>query len=150
KNIRPFKVYKLKTMREVAGYTSSTTTSTDIRVTKFGSFLRKTKIDELPQIWNVLNGTMSLVGPRPTVMEDVERMNAQQRKRFLVKPGITGWAQINGNTALSWPERIRLDLYYIEKFNLLFDLKIILKTVHLVLTNNAETHPTFEDEWREA
>lgn len=150
KNIRPFKVYKLKTMRRVEGYTSSTTTSKDIRVTRFGSFLRKTKIDELPQIWNVLNGTMSLVGPRPTVIEDVERMSSQQRKRFLVKPGITGWAQVNGNTALSWPERIRFDLYYIEKFNLLFDLKIIFKTLHLVITNKAETHPSFDDEWREA
>jgi undecaprenyl phosphate N,N'-diacetylbacillosamine 1-phosphate transferase len=134
-------------MRSVLGMVSSTTTKNDPRVTRVGNVLRKTKIDELPQLLNVLNGTMSLVGPRPTVAEDVARMDATQRRRCDVRPGITGLAQVSGSTALSWPERIKYDLQYVDNVSLLLDIQILLKTVALLLTMRAETHPASADEW---
>jgi undecaprenyl phosphate N,N'-diacetylbacillosamine 1-phosphate transferase len=144
---KPFSIYKFRTMRSVQGMVSSTTTKNDPRVTRVGNVLRKTKIDELPQLLNVLNGTMSLVGPRPTVAEDVARMDATQRRRCDVRPGITGLAQVSGSTALSWPERIKYDLQYVDNVSLLLDIQILLKTVALLLTMRAETHPTSADEW---
>ena len=107
----------------------------DDRITKVGNILRKTSLDELPNIINVLIGNMSFVGPRPTVREDIERMNERQRERLKVKPGITGLAQINGNTELTWPERIRFDLEYVETHSLWLDIKILTKTFLMVLTN---------------
>lgn len=147
KDQRPFRIYKLRTMRKVAGISSTSTTKNDPRVSAVGSFLRKTKIDELFQLINVFNGTMSFVGPRPTVFSDAERMNDRQRERFFVSPGITGLAQIQGNTSLPWPKRIEHDLHYIAHFDLLLDMKIFFKTVAMVLTMKAETHPLNDDEW---
>lgn len=148
KNAKPFKIYKLKSMKKIAGYDSATTLEKDPRVTAFGNFIRKTKIDELPQIINVLFGQMSIVGPRPTVRSDYERMSEAQKKRFEVSPGITGLAQINGNTSLQWPDRILLDIEYIETQSFILDWKILFKTIAMVFTNNAETHPASEDEWK--
>ena len=147
KNAKPFKIMKLKTMKKIPGYSSTTTTKEDPRVTAFGNFLRKSKIDELPQVFNVLLGEMSLVGPRPTVREDYEKMNDQQRRRFEVAPGITGIAQINGNTALPWPKRIEYDIEYVDTVSLGVDLVIIWKTFLMLLSSNAETHPTSSNEW---
>ncbi len=147
KNEKEFTIFKLKSMRKLEGVDSFTTAGNDPRVTAVGSFLRKTKIDELPQIFNILNGTMSLVGPRPTVKEDADRMTVEQKRRFTVVPGLTGLAQINGNTELSWPKRIIFDLKYIDNYSLVLDLSIFIKTIMLILTNKAGSHPASDDEW---
>jgi len=149
KDEQEFTIFKIRTMKNVSGINTNTTIRNDPRVTPIGRVLTKTKIDELPQLLNVLNGTMSFVGPRPTVVEDVNRMTLAQKRRYSVKPGVTGLAQISGNTELPWPKRIDLDLFYIDNFSLMLDIKIFLKTIALVLTNNADTHPPSSDEWEE-
>jgi lipopolysaccharide/colanic/teichoic acid biosynthesis glycosyltransferase len=100
----------------------------DSRITRVGSILRRTSIDELPQLWNVVRGDMSLVGPRPTFRYQVEEYDEFQRRRLEVRPGLTGWAQVNGRAALSWPERIELDVWYVDNRSLALDLKILLRT----------------------
>jgi lipopolysaccharide/colanic/teichoic acid biosynthesis glycosyltransferase len=132
---RPFEVLKLRTMivdahTQGAGYAVD---KGDSRITRIGHLLRKTSIDELPQLWNVLRGEMSLVGPRPTLAYQVERYTDRQRRRLEVKPGLTGWAQINGRASLSWPERIELDVWYVEHRSLWLDLRILLRTVSVLL-----------------
>ena len=151
-NGTPFSIYKLRTMRVATedAHTGSVTVEHDPRLFRGARLLRKTKIDELPQLFNVLDGTMALVGPRPTVAEDYERMTDTQRQRFNVRPGLTGLAQISGNTSLSWPERIKFDIRYIEKRSLWYDLKIMMQTALLLLSNRAETHPDSPDEWRQS
>jgi lipopolysaccharide/colanic/teichoic acid biosynthesis glycosyltransferase len=132
---RPFEVLKLRTMivdahTQGAGYAVD---RGDSRITRIGRLLRKTSIDELPQLWNVLRGEMSLVGPRPTLAYQVERYTERQRRRLEVKPGLTGWAQVNGRASLSWPERIELDVWYVEHRSLALDLRILLRTVSVLL-----------------
>ena len=105
----------------------------DERITRVGSWLRRTSFDEVPNLLNVLRGEMSLVGPRPTLPEQVEQYTPRQRGRLAVKPGITGWAQVNGRASLPWSERIELDLYYVEHRSLALDLKILARTPALVL-----------------
>ena len=105
----------------------------DERITRVGRFLRAWSLDELPQLINVLKGDMSIVGPRPTLQYQVELYNDFQRKRLLVKPGITGWAQVNGRNAISWEQRIKLDVWYVENWSLWLDFKIILKTIKVVV-----------------
>jgi len=105
----------------------------DKRITKIGRFIRKTSIDELPQLINVLKGEMSVVGPRPTLAYQVKRYNERQRRRLSVKPGITGWAQINGRNTMTWPEKIELDLWYIDHWSIGLDFKIIGKSIWSVL-----------------
>ena len=100
----------------------------DARITRAGRILRRSSIDELPQLWNVLKGQMSVIGPRPTLRYQVERYDARQRLRLSVRPGLTGWAQIHGRATLSWAERIELDLWYVEHRSPLVDLKILLRT----------------------
>jgi len=100
----------------------------DPRITRAGRLLRRFSLDELPNLVNVLKGDMAIVGPRPTVQEQVDRYTDRQRRRLEVKPGITGWAQVNGRTSLSWPERIELDVWYVEHRSPLVDLKILLRT----------------------
>ena len=119
----------------------------DVRVTTFGKFIRKYKIDEIPTIFNILTGNMSFVGPRPTVMYDVEKMTKNQKKRHIVLPGLTGLAQIEGNTSLAWPERLEYDLKYIANMNFFFDLYIIIKTVILIFKRNIDTNPKGFNEW---
>ena len=104
----------------------------NLNITKFGKILRRTGFDELPQLINVFKGDMSLVGPRPTILYQVKEYNDFQKKRLLVKPGITGWALINGRNKLPWTERIKLDLWYIEHWSFLLDIKILLKTLFVV------------------
>jgi len=105
----------------------------DKRIPPLGLFLRRWSLDELPQIWNVLKGDMSLVGPRPTVSSQVAQYTERQRRRLECLPGVTGWAQVNGRNELSWPERIELDIWYIDHWSPLLDLKILLRTPRLLL-----------------
>ena len=100
----------------------------DSRITRVGRFLRRTSIDELPQLWNVLRGEMSVIGPRPTLRYQVDRYSARQRRRLDVRPGLTGWAQVNGRATLSWDDRIELDVWYVEHRSPAVDLKILLRT----------------------
>lgn len=106
----------------------------DPRITRAGRVLRRLSLDELPQLWNVLRGDMSLIGPRPTLAYQVERYTPRQRRRLKVKPGITGWAQVNGRAALPWKERIELDVWYVDNRSPLVDLKILLKTPTALFT----------------
>jgi lipopolysaccharide/colanic/teichoic acid biosynthesis glycosyltransferase len=105
----------------------------DDRITRMGAFLRRTSLDELPNLWNVVRGEMSIVGPRPTVQVQVDQYSDRQRGRLEVKPGLTGWAQVNGRASLPWSERIELDLWYVEHQSLALDLKILSRTWRLVL-----------------
>jgi lipopolysaccharide/colanic/teichoic acid biosynthesis glycosyltransferase len=130
KDGRDFELLKLRTMvvdaeKQGAGYAVA---EGDPRITRAGRLLRRLSIDELPQLWNVLRGEMSLVGPRPTLRYQVERYDERQRHRLDVKPGLTGWAQVNGRAALPWDERIELDLWYIEHRSTGLDLKILART----------------------
>jgi lipopolysaccharide/colanic/teichoic acid biosynthesis glycosyltransferase len=100
----------------------------DPRITRVGGLLRRTSVDELPQLWNVLRGDMSIIGPRPTLRYQVEQYDARQRRRLEVKPGLTGWAQVNGRAALPWPERIELDVWYVDHRSPSVDLRILLRT----------------------
>jgi lipopolysaccharide/colanic/teichoic acid biosynthesis glycosyltransferase len=125
-----FELLKLRTMvvgaeSIGAGYAVS---EADSRITRIGRILRRLSVDELPQLWNVVRGDMSVIGPRPTLRYQVERYDARQRRRLDVKPGITGWAQVHGRAALPWADRIELDVWYIEHRSLLLDLKILAKT----------------------
>ena len=103
------------------------------RITKVGAVLRKTSLDELMQLFNILNGTMSFVGPRPTLPYQAQNYTEEQKRRFAMRPGVTGWAQVNGRNGLTWAEKIHFDLEYVDNFSLLFDLKILFKTVAVVL-----------------
>lgn len=130
-----FQSYKFRTMTTTAATEGLglNIKQDDERITRVGKFLRQWSLDELPQLINVLKGDMSIVGPRPTLPYQVERYNDFQRKRLLVKPGITGWAQVNGRNAISWEERIKLDVWYVENWSLWLDFKIMLKTIAVVV-----------------
>jgi lipopolysaccharide/colanic/teichoic acid biosynthesis glycosyltransferase len=132
---RQFDVLKLRTMVEGAEHIGAglAVNENDPRITRVGSFLRRTSLDELPNLVNVLRGDMSLIGPRPTLPVQVEQYSERQRGRLAIKPGITGWAQVNGRAALPWAERIELDLYYVEHRSLALDLQIARRTVAMVL-----------------
>jgi lipopolysaccharide/colanic/teichoic acid biosynthesis glycosyltransferase len=132
---RPFDVLKLRTMVEGAEHIGAglAIDADDPRVTRVGAFLRRTSLDELPNLVNVLRGEMSLIGPRPTLPLQVAQYTERQRGRLAIKPGITGWAQVNGRASLPWAERIELDLYYIEHRSMSLDLRIIGRTVAMVL-----------------
>lgn len=135
---RPFRPYKLRTMR--AGRTPDPNEIVPLNhpeITATGRLLRRLKIDELPQIINVLTGDMSLIGPRPTLPEQTDAYDAFQRQRLLVRPGLTGLAQVNGNAAISWDERIRYDVHYVRHHGLLMDLGIVVKTFLVVCRGEA-------------
>ena len=129
-----FHIYKFRTMLipEQSFAPDGRELTPKERITRVGAILRKTSLDELMQLFNILNGTMSLVGPRPTLPYQVEHYTPEQRRRLSVRPGVTGWAQVNGRNDLSWTEKIRFDLEYVDHFSLLFDLKILFKTVAVV------------------
>jgi lipopolysaccharide/colanic/teichoic acid biosynthesis glycosyltransferase len=138
KDGREFEIYKLRTM--VSGAESIgaglAIQEGDERITRVGEFLRRYSLDELPNLWNVVRGQMSIVGPRPTVPVQVAQYTERQLGRLAVKPGITGWAQVNGRAALPWPERIELDLFYVEHRSLALDLKILARSARMVLTGH--------------
>lgn len=130
-NGKPFTMIKFRTMRDDCDQDGIPLADSD-RLTRFGRFLRSTSLDELPSLWNVLKGDMSVVGPRPLLMEYLPLYSAEQYRRHEVRPGITGWAQVNGRNSLSWEEKFKLDIWYVEKKSLWIDLKIIVMTVKKV------------------
>lgn len=134
----PFDVLKLRTMVSGAETMGAglAVDDGDARITNVGAFLRRTSIDELPNLVNVLKGEMSIIGPRPTVPVQVEQYTDRQRGRLALKPGITGWAQVNGRASLPWPERIELDLWYAEHASLRLDLKILWLTARMLVTGH--------------
>jgi lipopolysaccharide/colanic/teichoic acid biosynthesis glycosyltransferase len=135
---QPFEIYKLRTMVSGAEFLGAglAINDGDERITRVGALLRRYSLDELPNLWNVVRGEMSIVGPRPTIPAQVAQYTERQRGRLAVKPGITGWAQINGRASLPWSERIELDLWYVSHRSLLLDLKILARTARMVLTGH--------------
>ena len=129
---KPFEMVKFRTMKDATDKDGNPLPDSE-RLTDFGKKLRATSLDELPELWNVLKGDMSLVGPRPLLMEYLPLYNAEQAKRHNVRPGVTGYAQINGRNSLSWEEKFKLDTWYVEHQSFLLDMKILLKTVTKVL-----------------
>ncbi|HVE67038.1 MAG TPA: sugar transferase [Solirubrobacteraceae bacterium] len=131
----PFDLWKLRTMVHGAEHQGAgmAVNEGDPRITRVGAFLRRTSLDELPTLVNVLRGEMSIVGPRPTIPVQVEQYTPRQRGRLAARPGITGWAQVNGRASLPWDERIELDLWYVEHRSLPLDLKILARTLRILL-----------------
>jgi lipopolysaccharide/colanic/teichoic acid biosynthesis glycosyltransferase len=132
KDSKIFKFYKFRTMTNERD-SEGKLLSDEKRLTPFGQFLRKTSLDELPQLWNVLKGDMSFVGPRPLIVEYLERYSPEQARRHEVKPGITGWVQVNGRNNRPWEEKFKLDVWYVDNWSLWLDLKILFLTVFKVL-----------------
>lgn len=132
RNEKIFKIFKLKTMNEKRG-ADGELLADRYRITRFGGFFRSASIDELPQLINVLKGDMSFVGPRPLLVAYLPLYNTHQKKRHLVRPGITGMAQVNGRNAISWDEKFNHDVYYVENISFVLDIKILLKTVQKVI-----------------
>lgn len=130
---KPFDIYKLRTMSD-ARDANGVLLPDELRLTRLGKFFRSTSIDELPQLWNVLKGDVSLVGPRPLMMQYLPLYNAEQARRHDVMPGITGWAQINGRNSLRWEEKFALDVWYVDHWSLGLDLRILARTAQSVLS----------------
>jgi lipopolysaccharide/colanic/teichoic acid biosynthesis glycosyltransferase len=145
----PFELWKLRTM--VPGAESMGAgiyvLEGDPRITRTGRLLRRFSLDELPNLVNVLRGEMAMVGPRPTVQEQVDRYTDRQRRRLEVKPGITGWAQINGRTSLPWPERIELDVWYVEHRSLRLDLRVLARTARMLATGHGLYSEDLKQGW---
>jgi lipopolysaccharide/colanic/teichoic acid biosynthesis glycosyltransferase len=131
---RPFTLYKFRTMREGAADDGE-------RLTGLGRWLRRLSLDELPQLWNVLRGDMSIVGPRPLLMEYLPLYSTEQARRHTVRPGITGWAQVNGRNAQSWDDRLRLDVWYVDHCSFVLDLKILWLTGLRVISSEGVSQP---------
>ena len=129
---KPFEMVKFRTMKDATDKEGNALPDSE-RLTDFGKKLRASSLDELPELWNVLKGDMSLVGPRPLLMEYLPLYNAEQAKRHNVRPGVTGYAQVNGRNSLSWEDKFKLDTWYVEHQSFLLDLKILLKTVKKVI-----------------
>ena len=146
KDGKPFRMVKFRTMIDVRDAAGDLLPDAD-RLTVFGKFLRSTSLDELPELWNVLKGDMSLVGPRPLLMEYLPLYTPKQARRHEVRPGITGWAQVNGRNALSWEEKFKLDIWYVDNWSLWLDMKILFLTAQKVLMRdgiNQEGNATME------
>jgi len=147
-NGQPFTLHKFRTMR-AAGSEESAVDTDERRLTAFGSRLRSTSLDELPELWNVLRGDMSLVGPRPLLMHYLPLYSPEQMRRHDVRPGLTGWAQVNGRNALNWDDKFKLDVWYVDHRSFLLDLKILLLTAAAVFRRegisyeNSATMPEF-------
>ncbi|MCI2236615.1 MAG: undecaprenyl phosphate N,N'-diacetylbacillosamine 1-phosphate transferase [Helicobacter sp.] len=145
-NGKIFKIYKFRTMSNQRD-SKGQLLSDELRLKGFGKFIRKSSLDELPQLFNVLKGEMSFVGPRPLLVEYLKLYNKEQARRHEVKPGITGWAQVNGRNAISWEEKFRLDVYYVKNISFGLDLKILYLTFFKVLKRkdiNSSTNITME------
>jgi general glycosylation pathway protein len=126
-NEKIFTMYKFRTMTDKKDINGNLLADKD-RLTKFGKFLRSTSLDEIPELWNVLRGEMSLVGPRPLLVEYLKKYSKKEKRRHEVKPGVTGWAQVNGRNNTTWEDRFKNDIYYVENISFLLDMKIIIKT----------------------
>jgi len=138
KDGKPFYLYKFRTMLELKDDKGDYLPD-EKRLTAFGRFLRRYSLDELPELWNVIKGDMSLVGPRPLLMEYIRYYTPEQARRHEVKPGITGWAQINGRNAISWEDKFQLDVWYVENWSLSLDIKIIVLTIIKVIKGEGVT-----------
>lgn len=134
-NGKPFEMVKFRTMKDAIDAVGNPLPDSE-RLTSFGQFLRSSSLDELPELWNVLKGDMSLVGPRPLLMEYIPLYSAEQSRRHEARPGVTGWAQINGRNSLSWDEKFKLDVWYVYNQSLWLDLKILFLTVKKVLVRD--------------
>ena len=139
-NGKPFTIYKFRTTTDARDGNGKLLYD-DKRLTRFGKFLRGTSIDELPELWNVLKGDMSLVGPRPLLMEYLDRYTPEQARRHEIKPGITGWAQINGRNAIRFAERFKLDVWYVDNQSFWLDIKILFLTVWKILAREGINQP---------
>jgi lipopolysaccharide/colanic/teichoic acid biosynthesis glycosyltransferase len=135
----PFRIVKFRTMRDAVDAEGRPLPDGE-RLTRLGTFLRSTSLDELPELWNVLRGDMSLVGPRPLLMEYLPLYSAEQARRHEVKPGITGWAQVNGRNAPSWDEKFRRDIWYVDHASFWLDLKIIALTLWTMIRRDGINH----------
>jgi sugar transferase EpsL len=143
-NEKPFKLIKFRTMTDAIDEKGQLLPD-ELRLTRLGRFLRSTSLDELPELWNVLKGEMSLVGPRPLLLDYLPLYSPEQRRRHHVRPGLTGWAQINGRNAISWQEKFKLDVWYVDHQSLILDCKILCLTVFKVFKRegiHAEGHVT--------
>ncbi len=146
KNERIFNIVKFKSMNDKKGPNGALLPDGE-RITKVGNFVRKSSLDELPQLWNVLKGDMSMIGPRPLLISYLPRYNEEQRKRHNVRPGITGWAQVNGRNAISWDKKFEYDVWYVEHMSFALDLKILVMTLQKVIKRadiSAANHATME------
>lgn len=146
KNTKIFKIIKFKTMNDTKDFNGQLLPDSE-RLTRVGSFIRKTSLDEIPQLLNVLKGDMSLIGPRPLLTHYLHLYSDFQNRRHLVKPGITGWAQVNGRNAISWDKKFEYDVWYVENCSFILDIKILFKTVAKVLISagiNAVDSATIE------
>lgn len=145
---KPFLMFKFRTMTDERN-SVGVLLPDDVRLTQFGKFLRSTSLDELPGLWSVLTGDMSLVGPRPLLMQYLDRYSPEQARRHEVRPGITGWAQVNGRNAISWEDKFKLDVWYVDNQSIWLDIKILLLTVYKVFkrsgisANDSATMPEF-------
>jgi lipopolysaccharide/colanic/teichoic acid biosynthesis glycosyltransferase len=135
-----FNLVKFRTMREAVDAAGNPLPD-EQRLTRFGRFLRASSLDELPELWNVLKGEMSLVGPRPLLVDYVPLYTAEQARRHEVRPGITGWAQVSGRNALSWEDRFALDVWYVDHRSVFLDLKVLLLTLRTVIVRDGIAHP---------
>jgi lipopolysaccharide/colanic/teichoic acid biosynthesis glycosyltransferase len=146
KDEKIFKLYKFKSMTDKRDADGNLLPDAE-RLTKVGKFIRKTSLDELPQLWNVLKGDMSFIGPRPLLIQYLPLYNDVQKRRHEVRPGITGWAQVNGRNAISWEEKFEHDVWYVDHISLPLDVKIVLKTIEKVFRRegiSSETSTTME------
>jgi sugar transferase EpsL len=139
RDARPFTLLKFRTMTDDRDANGNPLPDAQ-RLPRLGHFLRNTSLDELPELWNVLTGEMTLVGPRPLLMQYLERYTREQARRHLVRPGITGWAQINGRNAISWEEKFALDTWYVDHWNLILDFRILVATLWYVLRRENVSH----------
>lgn len=139
KHAKVFKVYKFRTMRVETHADGIILTDTE-RMTKIGSLLRKTSVDELPQLFNIIRGEMSFIGPRPLLVQYLDHYSTEQLRRHEVIPGISGWAQVNGRNTISWEEKFRLDVWYVDNISFLLDLKIVYLTIKNVLFRKGINH----------
>lgn len=141
-----FRLCKFRSMTDARGADGELLPD-EVRLTRFGKALRATSLDELPELWNILKGDMSLIGPRPLLVKYLPLYNESQRRRHDVKPGLTGWAQVNGRNAITWEQRFEYDVYYVDHISFLMDLKILFQTVAVVLRHsdiNSATDATME------
>ncbi len=146
KHGRIFNITKFKSMTDEKGPDGELLPDAD-RLTRIGLFVRRTSLDEIPQLFNVIKGDMSLIGPRPLLVSYLPLYSEEQSKRHQVRPGITGWAQVNGRNAISWPRKLELDVYYVEHLNFILDVRIVLLTIKKIVLSegiSSETHVTME------
>jgi sugar transferase EpsL len=137
---RPFRMFKFRTMHTAEADKAGTPLTDAQRLPPFGRWLRSTSLDELPELWNVLRGDMSLIGPRPLLMDYLSLYSSEQARRHEVRPGITGWAQVHGRNAVDWPERLALDVWYVDHRSLILDFKILVRTIATVLRRDGINH----------